>query len=180
MLQVMTPKVAPYSIIDSARKLALAEHANQKHSGMPFSIHLFAVVGQVACYTRDPEVIAAAWLHDIVEDCESIDLEVVEKMTSPRVAHLVDLLTDPPGPRELAKQVSLPRVVSDPDSALIKLADRYHNHQATIMNKHVKFATAYLSEFDEFLRAFVSTGNDIDPLFYNIVMQGHELRHIAK
>lgn len=140
-------------IIRSARKLAFAEYSVHKHGGLPYAeYHLVAVVGVVACFSRDPEVIAAAWLHDIVEDCPDIDLEVVERMTTPRVAHLVDLLTDPPGPRAASKAISLPRVASDVDACLIKGADRYHNHASTIMQRHPKFSQVYHDEFPQLMQ----------------------------
>jgi (p)ppGpp synthase/HD superfamily hydrolase len=134
-----------------------------------------AVTGIVSCYTQNPDVIAAAWLHDIVEDCEDIDLDVVEAMTNRRVREIVDLLTDPPGPRALAKQVSLPRVARDPDAALIKLADRYHNQASTIIQRSQRFARMYLAEYDAFIEAFVRENTTVNPLFDNLRMQWRDL-----
>lgn len=175
------PQITPYhgDIIDSARKLALAEHAKQKHGKLPYSYHLAAVVGIVSCYTTDPDVIAAAWLHDIVEDCESIDLEIVEAMTNTRVRDLVDLLTDPPGPRALAKQISMPRILRSKEASLIKLADRYHNHASTIIDQSVKHAKLYLAEFDSFLDGFRRSGTMVLPLLHNIMEQKIALETIV-
>lgn len=144
--------ITPYhgDIIDSARKLALAEHAKHKHGVLPYSYHLVAVTGLVSCYSNDPDVIAAAWLHDVVEDCPDIDLDVVEQMTNTRVRNIVDRLTDPPGPRALTKKISLPRIAGCEDASLIKLADRYHNHASTILDRSTKYAGMYLREFPVF------------------------------
>jgi (p)ppGpp synthase/HD superfamily hydrolase len=149
-----TKLITPYhgDIIDSARRLALAEHAKHHHGTLPYSYHLTAVAGLTACFTTDPEVIAAAWLHDIVEDCPDIDLEVVEQMTSARTSYIVDLLTDPPGlSRAEAKAIALPRIASDPDAVLIKLCDRFHNHASTIMDGSQKHARIYFSEIVNFI-----------------------------
>lgn len=167
------------SIIDSARKLALAEHADHIHGDFPYSYHLVAVAGIVSCYTTDPDVIAAAWLHDIVEDCPDIDLDVVEQMTNVRVRDIVDRLTDPPGPRILAKQRSLPRILQSREASLIKLADRYHNHASTILHRSKRFADLYLAEFDEFAPKFVSAGQIILPLLDLIFAQRPALYAIS-
>lgn len=141
-------------VIDSARKWALAEFEAIKHGPLPYSVHLTAVAGIVACYTRKEDVIAAAWLHDIVEDFrEQFTIDDVLHMTNHRVAHLVDLLTDPPGPRALVKQVSLQRISTDMDACLIKLADRHHNQGTAILdadNGGMKYVAMYHREFPAF------------------------------
>lgn len=176
-----TPSVTPYhgNIIDSARHLALAEHAKQRHGILPYSYHLVAVAGIVSCYTTDPEVIAAAWLHDIVEDCEDIDLDIVEQMTNRRVAEIVDRLTDPPGPRILAKQQSMPRILACPDASLIKQADRFHNHASTIMDGSVKYARMYLNEFESFCGGFMRSMTATPMLFDMIQSQKWYLQRIV-
>lgn len=174
--------VTPYhgDIIDSARRLALSEHAKHTHGKLPYSYHLTAVAGLVSCFTIDPEVIAAAWLHDIVEDCPDIDLEVVEKMTTPRTAALVDLLTDPSGlSRAEGKLISLPRIAGDPQAMLIKCADRYHNHASTIMDRSQKHARVYAAEFDTFITTFIRAGCAC-PLLDMVIRQGAELRRIIR
>jgi len=173
--------ITPYygDIIDSARKMALAEHAKHKHGRLPYSYHLVAVAGIVSCYTTDPEVIAAAWLHDIVEDCPDIDLDVVEHMTSQRVRAIVDVLTDPPGPRELAKKVSMPRILRSPYASLIKQADRFHNHASTILDRSAKHAKIYAEEFDDFVGGFIRAGTAVPMLIDNIEAQKWKLRGIA-
>lgn len=176
-----SPSVTPYhgDIIDSARKLALAEHAKHMHGDLPYSYHLVAVAGIVSCYTMDPEVIAAAWLHDIVEDCPDIDLDVVEQMTSARVRDIVDRLTDPPGPRVLAKQKSMPRILACKDASLVKQADRFHNHASTIMESSEKYARTYLNEFDDFCTGFIRAQTATPMLFDLIQSQKWYLQRIV-
>lgn len=173
--------ITPYhgDIIDSARKMALAEHAKQKHGILPYSYHLVAVTGIVSCYSNDPEVIAAAWLHDIVEDCESIDLDIVEQMTSHRVRNIVDRLTDPEGPRKLAKQVSMPRIAACEDASLIKIADRFHNHASTILDNSAKYAGMYANEFPAFVEYFAGKWLG-HPLFNSLLSQYKQLADIAR
>lgn len=171
--------ITPYygDIIDSARKLAIAEHAKHKHGDLPYSYHLVAVAGLVSCYSNDPEVIAAAWLHDIVEDCSDIDLEIVERMTNKRVRDIVDRLTDPEGPRKLAKQISMPRIAACKSASLIKLADRYHNHSSTILDESTKYALMYANEFPEFVEYFTNWSGH--PLFDGLLQQYRYLAELA-
>ena len=55
-----------------AEKFATNAHARihqlRKYTGQPYQVHLRAVVGLVSAVTSDDNLIAAAWLHDIVED----------------------------------------------------------------------------------------------------------------
>lgn len=172
--------ITPYygDIIDSARKLALAEHAKHLHGVLPYSYHLVAVTGLVSCFSNDPDVIAAAWLHDIVEDCPDIDLEVVEAMTNQRVRNIVDRLSDPPGPRSLAKQISLPRIAACKDASLIKLADRYHNQASTLLDQSTKYAKMYASELPVFLNTFSKQWSG-HPLHTYLLDQYKPLRELA-
>lgn len=171
----------PYygDVTDKARRFALAEHADQKHGIMPYSYHLAAVAGLVSCHTNDPEVIAAAWLHDVIEDCESIDKEIVEAMTTKRVAHLVDLLTDLPGARQHSKPRTMMRIMTDPDAAVIKLADRYHNHQSTLLDQSERFARMYYGEFNDFMGFYINANLNDHPLFDLIMYQHAPLGELA-
>src|SRR5262249_6200576 len=65
----------------------------RKYSKQPYDVHLKAVAELVAAVTDDPEMIAAAWLHDVVEDTP-VTLDDVEKEFGAAVARLVDGLTD--------------------------------------------------------------------------------------
>ncbi|OGZ11915.1 MAG: hypothetical protein A2942_01995 [Candidatus Lloydbacteria bacterium RIFCSPLOWO2_01_FULL_50_20] len=80
---------------------------------------------------RDPEVLTAALLHDIVEDVPLWDVRRVRKEFGPRVAELVSALTIPARKfksREKRLSAYHRQLCSAPKEALtIKLADRLHN-----------------------------------------------------
>ena len=76
--------------------------------------------------TDDPEMIAAAWLHDTVEDTPAT-LDDIEEYFGASVAELVEELTD----------VSKP---SDGNRAQRKAIDRLHSAQASARSKTVKLA----------------------------------------
>jgi len=115
-----------------ARAAAFATHAHKridhrrKYSSQPYDVHLRAVAELVASVTDDAETIAAAWLHDTVEDTPAT-FHDIEREFGARVTQLVTELTD----------VSKP---SDGNRAARKAIDRDHLAQACPEAKTVKLA----------------------------------------
>lgn len=79
-------------LIKQAKAFAYERHAGQvrKGNGAPFTTHLDKVTDIIKTLTTDEEVIAAAWLHDVVEDTDTKLEEIYEKFGE-RVGHFVDL-----------------------------------------------------------------------------------------
>jgi hypothetical protein len=98
----------------------------RKYSKQPYHVHLQAVARLVASVSDDQETIAAAWLHDTVEDTPAT-LEDIEEQFGHSVAELVEELTD----------VSKP---SDGNRAKRKAIDRNYIAQASSRAKTVKLA----------------------------------------
>ena len=122
-----------------------AELAAHRHNGMarkgrgdePYINHLAEVANLLARVTDgiDPELVAAGWLHDLLEDTETTREELVEKF-NPRVAALVVEVTDD---MTLAKPERRQRQITDaphksPDAKLIKIADKVSNIGARILS----------------------------------------------
>lgn len=130
------------SLIRRAYEFAQRAHAHQRRaSGEPYISHTLAVAQILAELRLDGETIAAAILHDVVEDTGTL-LEAVAAEVGPRVARLVDGVTkmdvikDLPTPgdasrKERAHSESLRKMLlamaEDVRVVLIKLADRLHN-----------------------------------------------------
>mgnify|MGYP001279524582 FL=1 len=117
-----------------ARALA-TEHHSLYHlydaDQSPALEHITQVAGFVGRHGGDDAMIAAAWLHDIVEDTE-VTLEQVEDRFGTEVAGLVDGLTDPDHfeamPLEQRKRLQAQRIRSQPDRVkCIKLCDQLSN-----------------------------------------------------
>lgn len=98
----------------------------RKYSKQPYHVHLEAVARLVAGVTDDAQMIAAAWLHDTVEDTPAT-LDDIEAQFGAAVAELVEELTD----------ISKP---SDGNRARRKAIDRQHSAQASARAKTVKLA----------------------------------------
>ncbi len=127
---------ANVALVEKAYHFAEKAHADQKRkSGEPYFNHPRTVAGILADLMLDAPTIAAGLLHDTVEDCDEVTLEVIEKEFGQEVALLVDGVT------KLRRLDFSSRVEQQAESirkmilamskdirvVLIKLADRTHN-----------------------------------------------------
>ncbi len=117
-------------LIERARSFGTKAHARinhlRKYTFQPYDIHLQAVARRVASVCDDPAMIAAAWLHDTVEDTPAT-FEDLEREFGCDVAALVKELTD----------VSKP---SDGNRTVRKAIDRQHLSTVSPRAKTIKLA----------------------------------------
>lgn len=122
-------------LVGAARAFAIEAHRRvgqlRKYSGQPYEEHLRRVAMIVGEVTEDPETIAAAWLHDVVEDTP-VTIEEVERTFGPGVRTLVDALTDVSRPhhgnRAARKALDRDHLAKAPPRAqTVKLADLIDN-----------------------------------------------------
>ncbi len=124
-------------LIDKAFKIANEYHEGQKRSsGEPYIIHPIAVATIVLNYGMDYQSVAAAMLHDTVEDT-NLTLEEVRKEFGSEITALVDGLTKlgkvPLDIKDKEEQQAenvrkmLLAMSEDIRVIIIKLADRLHN-----------------------------------------------------
>ncbi|MFV1997113.1 MAG: GTP diphosphokinase [Acidiferrobacterales bacterium] len=137
-----TYPASEFEVIEKACDVARQAHRGQKRaSGEPFFFHSLAVAGILAELRLDYETIAAAILHDVVEDTE-VTLKDVREQFGKTISDLVDGVTKmdliqgirttgEPAPREHAHAENLRKMLlamaADVRVVLIKLADRLHN-----------------------------------------------------
>jgi (p)ppGpp synthase/HD superfamily hydrolase len=119
------------------RALAFAEQAHasidqrRKHTGEPYIVHPMAVAELVRSVPHTPEMIAAAYLHDVVEDTP-VTINQIETEFGKKVADLVGWLTDVSTPedgnRQTRKMLDLQHASQAPAEAkTIKIADLIDN-----------------------------------------------------
>jgi len=138
---------------DAAGAFALERHGEQEHGCLKIGDHLRDVVANVRKHydphvnSRSPEeLIAAAWLHDIVEDT-STDPEEIAKRFGDSVEEVVSLLTDKAGRNRMERHLRTYHMIRrDPDALLIKLCDRRHNHERSIKHGE-RYAVMYRDEY---------------------------------
>ena len=82
-------------LVDRAIKFAVDAHAGteRRGKGFPYIIHPLEAMSIVAEMTKDPELLAAAALHDTIEDT-SVTVEDLRKEFGGRVAQLVEEESD--------------------------------------------------------------------------------------
>ena len=141
------------ALIRAAYQVAAAAHSGvMRRSGEPFVEHTIAVAGILAELAMDAQGIAAALLHDTVEDTK-VTLDGLREQFGPTIAAIVDGVTkfdavEAPKEgkdggdgvvdaqalraRKLREQAETVRklflaMVADPRIVLLKLADRLHN-----------------------------------------------------
>lgn len=138
LIQIVV-KYHPDADVEMVRKAYyFAEKAHEgqmRKSGEPYFYHPLTVAGLLARLMLDPPTIAAGLLHDTVEDCEEITLDVVTKEFGQEVALLVDGVTKLKrldfSSRVEQQAESIRKMIlamsKDIRVVLIKLADRTHN-----------------------------------------------------
>ena len=127
-----------------ARAFAVGAHAavGQKYGDEPYQAHLDHVVRVLRHFGfgSDSTLLAAAYLHDVVEDTK-VTIEQVEAFFMPDIAGLVDAVTDRLGPsrtsRKLATYARIQRS-NNPYAAVLKLADRIANCEASVGNAKLR------------------------------------------
>jgi (p)ppGpp synthase/HD superfamily hydrolase len=99
--------------------------------------------------------VAAAWLHDVVEDT-GVTIEVIRAEFGDEIATLVGWLTDVSRPeqgnRAVRKAIDRAHTAAAPGAAqTVKLADLISNTRSIVAHD-AKFAETYLSEKRELLK----------------------------
>lgn len=143
MMMMMLEKILTYfrnieekALIKAAYDLAWRAHRGQKReSGEPYIQHPLNIALTLVKMNLDTETVAAALLHDVVEDTE-YTLSDIEKSFGKIIAFLVDGVTKldkikysgVKGREENLRKMFL-AMAKDIRVVLIKLADRYDNMQ---------------------------------------------------
>lgn len=126
------PTASPF-LTNRARRFAEIAHEGQKrrYTGEPYITHPAAVVEILGNAGASDIILAAAWLHDVVEDCNVTHDEILENF-GPIVARLVFELTDQAtlemGNRAIRKAFERDRLAKVSAAAqTIKSVDITHN-----------------------------------------------------
>jgi len=77
--------------IKKALYFACEKHDGQYRKGgrIPYIAHPVLVVFGVQKYTSDEDVIATALLHDVLEDCPDVSIDILQKEFGDRITNLV-------------------------------------------------------------------------------------------
>jgi (p)ppGpp synthase/HD superfamily hydrolase len=153
-MEGFTFELSGMDIVQKAQVYAIAAHSavqqKRKYTGEPYFVHPAEVAQIVASVPGStPDMVAAAWLHDVVEDtgCTFTDIHMAFGID---IAVLVQWLTDVSKPedgnRATRKAMDREHTAQAPAEAqTIKLADLISNSKS-IMAHDPDFAKTYLEE----------------------------------
>lgn len=165
------------SLESYAQEFATKAHGCQvrKYTGEPYIAHPAAVVQMLKRTSHTEEMLAAAWLHDVVEDTP-VTLDEIGREFGTTVAHYVWFLTDVSRPedgnRAARKAKDLLHISGAPSEAqTIKLADLIDN-TSSILAHDPKFAKVYLAEKAKLLEVLTRADPDLWHLAQHTVSEG--------
>lgn len=135
----MANKYMDTAFVDKAIRFAVDAHANteRRGKGFPYVIHVLEAMEIVASISNDPELLAAAALHDTVEDT-SVTIDQIRRNFGDRVAAIVESESDTleaSVPEEDSwikrKQIAIDRLAAAPlDSKIVAMGDKLSNMRA--------------------------------------------------
>lgn len=142
-----------YDIVKLAKEFAIAAHDSvgqkRKYTGDPYWVHPERVAQTVADHGGTPEMIAAAWLHDTVEDTDVTIEDIVDSFgnhVADLVADLTDVSVPSDGNRAIRKAIDKDHSASaSAEAQTIKLADLIDNTKSIVKHDSA-FAKVYLKE----------------------------------
>lgn len=151
----MANKYLDTELFDRAAIFAVKAHSNteRRGKGFPYIIHPMEAASIVSTITKDPELLAAAVLHDVVEDTD-VKVEDVRAEFGERIAEIVDSESDKfaegvsdEDSWEGRKQAAIDRLAAAPmDSKIVAMGDKLSNMRA--------IARDYAEKGDELWKIF--------------------------
>ena len=145
-----------WTLDDRARWFAEGAHAGQMYgNGNRYSFHLSCAVEVIKRYrdlNGDMDLIAAAWLHDTIEDTK-VTYADIATLFGVGVAKLVEAVTDKPGKnRRERHEATYPFIRKNGGykAVLLKLSDRIANIEYSIDQGNAGKLSMYRKEHEDF------------------------------
>ena len=164
-------------LIKSAEIFARSRHAGQFRKGdaqEPYIVHVEEVAELVTAWGGSESAIAAAWLHDTVEDCPPTSFAEIEQDFGSEVVSIVREITDDKSvPKAERKKLQIVNAAKKSEAAcLIKLADKSSNVAAIGSSPPADWSAERKREYVAWARTVVA------PLPYkpNIALQAFDSR----
>lgn len=150
-------------LFDRAAKFAIDAHrgGERKGKGFPYILHPMEAAIIVSSLTTDPEMLAAAILHDTIEDTD-VTIEQIRREFGAHVAELVHHETSPlphDAPWRDRKQAQAEQLAAAPrDSKIVAIGDKLSNLRAIVAD--------YRQIGDALWKRFKAPGGKEDILWY--------------
>jgi (p)ppGpp synthase/HD superfamily hydrolase len=118
-------------IVSRAAAFARKAHAGQSRKGVakePYVSHVEEVAAFVARHGGDEIAVAAAWLHDTVEDCGVAPGDLVRLFGAELAGVVAELTDDKTLPKDRRKELQIAHAPKKSErAALVKLGDKASN-----------------------------------------------------
>lgn len=151
------------TLFDKAVVFATRAHSGTERRGKayPYIIHPMEAVTIVASFTNDPEMLAAALLHDTVEDT-GVTIDQIREEFGDRVADLVQHETAPlpdGTPWRIGKEAQIAQLANAPyNSKVVAMGDKLSNMRT--------LATDYKAMGDQLWKRFHAPNGKDDVGWY--------------
>jgi len=174
------------NLVWRAMQFAIAAHGSQvrKYTREPYWMHAAEVVGILSTAAGvTPEMLAAAWLHDVIEDTDST-IEQLTREFGDEVARLVSGVTDisrpEDGSRMRRKQIDREHVAAGCWMIQsIKLADLISNAGSVLAHDRT-FAKVYVPEKRALLELLTRGDQHLLSLAWTIVEDAEQRLELAR
>ncbi len=143
-----------------AAHYAAQKHAAQKRKGAaaePYVNHLIEVAYLVSQATSDPIAIAAALLHDTVEDAGVTEQNLIDRFGSEVAAVVMEVTDDKSLPKAERKRLQIQNAPHKSSRAqLIKLADKISNLRSILSSPPTDWDSARIRQYFDWARDVVN------------------------
>lgn len=187
-MEGFTFELSGMDIVQKAQVYAIAAHSavqqKRKYTGEPYFVHPAEVARIVASVPGStPDMVAAAWLHDVVEDtgCTFTDIHMAFGID---IATLVGWLTDVSQPhdgnRAHRKAIDREHTAQAPAEAqTVKVCDLLSNTKSIVAHDP-EFARVYLAEKRELLAVLTKADPSILAEAYRVLDESERTLQLSK
>jgi (p)ppGpp synthase/HD superfamily hydrolase len=150
--------------VTKAACFAAEAHVGQTRKGgakAPYVNHLAEVAASVAEATegRDADLVAAAWLHDVVEDCGTAPDDLALRFGAAVADLVLEVTDDMDLPKEKRRQRQVETVATKSRRArLLKLADKVSNVTAVVDSPPADWSRDELKDYLRWAAKVVDAG----------------------
>lgn len=157
-----------HNLVIKSLSLASHYHDNQLYGKLPYIEHLLQVLDIIIEYYPDDYILqSSALLHDILEDTSCSYNDIVRN-TNKEIADIVYDVTDELGKnRKERKLKTYPKIKSNKNAIIIKLADRLANVIQSIKTSS-NLLNMYIKEYPEFKIQLYNTDDDTLELWFKL------------
>lgn len=171
------------TVIEEARRFAERAHDGQTRKGAagePYATHLAEVAGLVTGWGAAEAVIAAAWLHDTVEDCDVTPAGILARFGADVAALVAEVTDDKTLPKAERKRLQVQNAPhKSPGAALIKVADKISNLRALIHSPPVVWSAdrqaAYAQWAAEVVAGLPNLPEVAQAVFSGVLAEAHRV-----